>query len=685
MARKEQVFIPMSDGVRLAASLYFPKEHGPGGDGHTAGTPGSPWPAILEALPYRKDDLTWSYRPEYQRLADEGGYVVCRVDVRGTGSSEGVAIDEYPRQEQLDMVEVIEWLATQEWSSGSVGMYGTSYSGFNSIQVAMERPPALKAIIPIFATDDRYADDVHYFGGVLKALDLVDYPAYMVAMNALPPVPSLAGDGWRERWEERVASTEPWVLTWLENQRFGPYWQHGSLRPNYGAIEAATMIVAGWADGYTNNSLRTMAELRCPKRLVLGPWAHSSIETSDPGPNIDIVAEHLRWFDRWVKGVDNGVDREPEIVVFVRRSTRPAPDLAEVRGEWRFERGWPLDRGVELPLELEKAATPGREDVSRDDLEVRGDVGHTAWISCAGAMPWGQPSDQRPDEAYSLVYEWEALEEEVEILGHPRLAVTVSSSRPIAYLSAKLCDVFPDGTSALVTRGMLNLAHRDSRERPSPVEPGRPYAVTVELEVTSWVFERGHRIRLDLAGSDWPNAWPPPRPTTLTIDRVGSTLVLPVVDGESDIRERPDVRPPPRTVDPPPASAGSVTQEGEEHAADGENPHHTWRVEHDVLARETRAVVGNWGWTEAANDRPRYWEDYQGTVAVSTEDPGIARAEGRIVYRVEWPEATVVSEVRHRTTSDALAYHVWLELELSEDGATRWTRRWERTIPRDHQ
>ena len=172
----EHVAIPAPDGIRLAATLYVPA-----GDG--------PWPALLEALPYRKDDVTLSYRPEYVRFAD-AGYVVCRVDVRGTGSSEGIATDEYPPSERTDLAAVIDWLATRPWSTGKVGMFGTSYSGFNSLQVAMERPPALAAIVSIFASDDRYHDDVHYYGGAMKALDTLDYPAYMVAMNALPPVPS---------------------------------------------------------------------------------------------------------------------------------------------------------------------------------------------------------------------------------------------------------------------------------------------------------------------------------------------------------------------------------------------------------------------------------------------------------------------------------------------------------------
>ena len=669
----ERAAIPVRDGTRLAATLYVPDGRGP-------------WPAILEALPYRKDDITESYRPEYVRLCDEGAYVVCRVDVRGTGSSEGVAEDEYPPQEQRDLCDVIAWLAGREWCTGSVGMYGTSYSGFNSIQVAMERPPALKAIIPIFATDDRYADDVHYFGGALKALDAVDYPAYMTAMNALPPVPSLAGPDWRRKWEDRVRSNEPWFLTWLEHQRFDAYWQHGSLRPNYDAIEAATMIVAGWADGYTNNSLRTMQELRCPRRLILGPWAHASIETSSPGPNIDIVAEELRWWDRWLKGTDNGVDREPQIVVFVRRSTRPDPLLREVRGEWRFERGWPVERSSEMPLELAKSVeSPPSVGEDGDELRVRGDVGVAAWISCAGGLPWGQPDDQRPDEAYSLVYDFSPLEEELEILGHPRVEATIVSTAPVAYLSAKLCDVFEDGTSALVTRGMLNLTHRSSREVPTPLEPGVPVSVSFELEVTSWIFEPGHRVRLDLAGADWPNAWAPPSASTLSVQRSDSRIVLPVVEGASPETSTPALRPP----RPGGAIASKESRTSPSESAtwtpESEDRGYRWRIERDVLSDETRAVVGNWGWTEAQGDRPRFWEDYRGTVTVSPFDPARSSAEAWISYEIHWPEARVGSHVHQRLWSDADTYSIELELEVAENGEPRWTRRWRHDYPRDLQ
>ena len=190
---------------------------------------------------------------------------------------------------------MIAWLAAQPWSTGSVGMYGTSYSGFNSLQVAAERPPALKAVVAIFASDDRYTDDVHYTGGALKLLDLVDYPLYMVALNALPPVPAIAGPDWRERWRARVEGLEPWLLRWLEEQADGPYWRQGSLRPAYERIACPTMLVAGWADGYRNATFRMLERLRAPARLLFGPWSHMAIDTSCPGRG-------STWSRRWSGG-----------------------------------------------------------------------------------------------------------------------------------------------------------------------------------------------------------------------------------------------------------------------------------------------------------------------------------------------------------------------------------------------
>lgn len=645
MGTEEHIFIEMSDGVRLAGNLYLPDQ---------------PAPVVIEALPYRKDDLTANYTSEYRRLRDEGGYAVARIDLRGCGSSEGLATDEYPVTEQRDLCEVISWLARRDFCTGNVGMYGTSYSGFNSIQVAMEQPPELKAIVAIYATDDRYTDDVHFEGGALRALDQIDYCLYMTPMNALPPTPSIAGASWPEMWRERVEGLEPWLLRWIDEQNDGPYWRHGSLRPRYDAIEAATMIVGGWADGYRNATFRAFEQLRCEKRLLIGPWSHASAESALPGPHIDLVPEMIRWWDRWLRDEQNGIDDEPPITVFVRHSTNPEPDLAEMRGEWRYETTWPPSGLIEREFSLGAGVHAAG---ANDRLEVRGDVGWTAHLSCAGVMPWGQPQDQRPDEAHSLVYDWGPFDDEVEILGYPRARLAVGADKPVAFVSAKLCDVFENGTSALISRGFLNLTHRDSHSNPQPLDPGVVYEVSIDLTATSWVLPRGHRLRLAIAGTDWPNVWPPPEPVSLTLDPHRSALNLPVLDGGEEF-PAPRLRPP---------SAATKAQNSESRVS--------WRVEHDVLERETRYVVDH-GSTYETEMGARVTESYFGRVAVSNSHPGRSRAEGRIRFEIAWPEATVIAEVRATLASSAREYRLEMDLDVIHDGAGLGRRRWERTFPR---
>jgi putative CocE/NonD family hydrolase len=649
----------MDDGIELSATLFFPD----GGDG--------PWPAIMEALPYRKDDATASSSGHYGALAD-GGYVVCWLDVRGTGSSGGIATDEYSAAERDDLVATIDWLASQPWSTGTVGMFGTSYGGFNALQCAVERPQALKAIVPIFASDDRYADDVHYYGGALKQLDVIDYPTYMVAMNALPPVPSVWGEAWRDEWQRRLDGTEPWLLTWLAHQHRDEYWRFGSAREEIDRITAATMIVGGWADGYTNIALRSFARMQAPTRVLLGPWSHGSPETCRPGPNIDFLPEMLRWFDRWLKGIDNGIDREPPIVVYQQRSTLPDPLRSEVWGEWRSEPTWPPDRLRQVRYRLE-AAVPGglaAGDDPTDRLPVDGSVGATAWISCAGGLPWGQSADQRPDEERSLTYTWGPLAEDLEVFGHPHLRLRVTCDRPTAYLSAKIADVFPDGTSSLVVRGMLNLAHRDGNEVARPMKPGEPVDVDLELEAIAWTLEGGHRLRLDIAGADWPNAWPPPFAATLTIDRSSAELELPVLEGASPVTEPPTVRP----------LVGH--QRGIESTDEG---WWRWEVERDgdTGMRVARTAYG--GGAASDGHAPAYRDRYEGLVGVSPDQPGTAFAHGTAEFEIGFPEATVRTASHVRVDSDADHYRVTIELTAYEDDRERFRKRWERTFGRELQ
>ncbi len=397
---------------------------------------------------------------------------MCRVDVRGTGSSAGDPTDEYPEAEQSDLVEVIAWLADQDWCDGNVGMWGTSYSGFNSLQIAAERPPALKAVCAIYSSDDRWTDDVHWRGGALRLVDLVDYDHYMTPMAVLPPVPAVWGEDWRDEWRRRLETVEPWLLTWLRENRDGPYWRHGSLRSDgegngYDRIEAAVMLVAGWADGYRNNTFRTVAALReagVPHRLLAGPWVHADPTTAYPGPRLDLDVEMVAWFDHWLRGVDDTDDpQDDRVEVFVRTATRPAAFLDQHEGYWVRDT-WPSAG----------SSTETRVLDGPRSLVVKPDVGTSAWIDCAGHLPWGLSGDQREDDAHSLTFEWPAAGE--VLVGHPVARLQVCADAPLASLSVKLCDVFPDGASALVTRGSLDLTYRDgvhAPAEPSPLVPGR--------------------------------------------------------------------------------------------------------------------------------------------------------------------------------------------------------------------
>jgi putative CocE/NonD family hydrolase len=640
-----RVRIPMSDGVELAATLYLPDP--------VLG----PQPCIIEALPYRKDDLTSSYAPEYVRLRDEHAYAVCRIDLRGTGSSGGDAVDEYPAQEQRDLAEAMTWLAAQDWCDGAIGMYGTSYSGFNSLQMACERPPELNAIIAIYATDDRYTDDVHYRGGALKFVDLVDYNHYMTPMNALPPVPAVWGDGWRDEWRRRIETNEPWLLTWMREQRDGAYWRQGSVRPGYDRIACPTMIIAGWADGYRNNSFRMVERLReqgVPHHLLAGPWAHASTDNSLPGPRIDSMPLMVAWWDRWLRAADPAADAvldldptAPTTTVFVRSSTRPAPDLDTSNGFWIREE-WPSPRVTPTDLTIEE----------RPPLVVGPATGVDAWIDCAGHLPWGQSGDQRHDDAASLTWDFDA--DEITVVGHPVARLRVSADQPVAYLSVKLCDVFPDGTSALVSRGSLNLTHRDGHTQPEPLTPGEVYDVDVELDACAYRFDPGQRLRIAAAGADWPNTAAPPRQVTLTVH--GGTLTLPRWEGPS----------------PHPAPTLTVV-ESDELVESGEGV--TWAIERDVLARVTRCVVDHGSSYETPDDG-RATEHYRGTVTVDHRTFE-QRAHAETSHTISWPEATVSSRGVLDLVADAECYRVSIVLEATDGDEVVGRREWHEDFPRD--
>ncbi|MFW6067430.1 MAG: CocE/NonD family hydrolase [Myxococcota bacterium] len=515
---EENVFIPMRDGTRLAARLWVPE-----------GAEEKPVPAILEYIPYRKRDL--------ERKGDDidhgyfagHGYACARVDLRGSGDSEGVLRDEYLQQELDDGVEVLRWLAAQPWCDGNVGMYGISWGGFNGLQIAAMRPPELKAVITACSTDDRYADDVHYMGGCLL-LDNLAWAAVMFAHNTFPPDPEVVGERWREMWLERLRGSGLWLETWLRHPHRDAYWKHGSVCEDYDAIQCPVFAVSGWADGYSNAVFRLLGGLSVPRRGLVGPWSHAWPHVATPGPAIGFLQECLRWWDRWLKGVDNGIEEEPMLQVFMQDTAPPRPRYASRPGRWVGEATWPSTRidPVRWALAPHRLVPQG-ESVSEADLELRTPlgVGRYAGKWCAYDTTPDLPSHQAFEDGGSLVFDTEPRDAPLEILGAPVLELDVSSDRPAAQLAARLSDVAPDGSITRVTYGVLNLNHRNGHERSEPLEPGRWYRVRLRLNEVAQHFPAGHRVRLALSSSYWPLIWPSPAPSLLRVRAGSSTLLLP--------------------------------------------------------------------------------------------------------------------------------------------------------------
>jgi putative CocE/NonD family hydrolase len=511
----EHVLIPLRDGTRLAARIWLPED-----------AERDPVPAILEYLPYRKRDGTYDRDALTHPYFAGHGYAGVRVDIRGSGESDGLLSDEYSLREQDDALEVIEWLAAQPWCSGAVGMMGISWGGFNGLQVAARRPPALKAIITLCSTDDRYRDDVHYMGGAKLNAGL-GWASFLFSNVCRPPDPVLAGDQWRDMWLRRLENVPLFLERWLRHQRRDAYWKHGSVCEDYSAIQCPVYAVGGWTDGYTNAIPRLLQHLGVPRKGLIGPWAHGYPHVAMPGPQIGFLQEALRWWDHWLKGIDTGIMDEPMLRAWMTDSARPAPYHEELPGRWIAEPSWPPP-----------AVTPHRLHFTDDGL--RPDDAHlTPRIVCSphtvgeqsgSWCPFGtrpdQAGDQRVDDERSLAFETAPLDEAVELLGAPVVTLDVACDRPLANLVVRLCDVHPDGASLRVSFGILNLTHRDGHETPTPLVPGQRYKIRVQLNDLGSVIPSGHRIRVALSTTYWPMIWPVPEDPTVTV--FAGTIDLPV-------------------------------------------------------------------------------------------------------------------------------------------------------------
>jgi len=659
LIEETNVWIPMSDGTRLAARTWRP-------------TDPTPVPSIFEYLPYRKRYGTVARDLSTHPYLASHGYACVRVDVRGSGESDGVLRDEYLQSELGDGVEAIDWIASQPWCDGRVGMMGISWGGFNGLQIAALQPEPLEAIVTLCSTDDRYADDIHHMGGCLLA-DNLSWASVMFALNTMPPDPELVGDRWREMWLERLDGSGLWLDNWLRHQRRDDFWRHGSVCEDYTAIRCPVYAVSGWADGYSNAVFRLLDHLDVPRKGLIGPWSHAYPHIARPGPAIGFLQELLRWWDHWLKGIDTGIMDEPMVRTWMQEAVEPAPTYEHRPGRWVAEDSWPSDRITTRVLRLdaggglvEEAAASGGDVTVASPLWV----GRQAGKWCSYADGPDQPGDQRTDDSGSATFDTEPLSSRMEILGAPVVELILTSDRPVAQLAARLCSVDPAGRSTRVTYGVLNLTHRRSHAEPEPLEPGHPTRVTLRMNEIAQAFPPGHRIRLALSTSYWPLVWPAPEPATLRIDCRNSTLALsvrparPEDDDLGDFGEPEGAEPPARTI--------------------MREPSHEWHLHHH-LGRDEYAL-------EITDDAGRTrFDDIGLEIDVDTverysaigDQPTSARGEvttrrtmGRDDWSVETVTTTALSSTRDCFVIDA-------ELVASERGRQVLRRVWHEEIPRD--
>ncbi len=645
--------IMLSDGCRLSARVWMPTDAGE-----------RPVPAILEYIPYRKRDGTLP-RDELMHPWFAGqGYAAVRVDMRGNGDSDGLMADEYTAQELSDACEVIAWLAAQPWCSGTVGMMGKSWGGFNCLQTAALRPPALKAVISVCSTTDRFADDVHFKGGCLLGENF-GWGAVMLSFSSRPPDPALRDD-WREVWLGRLEA-EPFLAPkWAGEQARGDYWKHGSVGEDYAAIRAAVLSIGGWADNYMNTVSHLVENVKGPVKGIVGPWVHQYPHTAVPGPQIGFLQVALRWWDRWLKGKQNGAENDPAYRAYMIHSEPPNPSSAFRRGHWVAEAEWPTSRSRQEVWALSQGGLlGGRAEALHEVIATPQHLGMAAGEYFPMGLNAEMPGDQAGDDALSLTFDSAPLERPLDLLGAPVLRVTLASDKPRAMLVARLCDVGPDGASVRICHGMLNLCHRDSREHPAHLVPGEKVTVDLVLDQCAYRLAPGHRLRIALSNSYWPFLWPSPAPVRLSLS--AGELHLPVHEastGEEWTFPKPEMAPHwKHRVITPGQSARRIEADlltgrrsliVEEAGAECEN------LEHGLVTRENMREV---------------WSIHPG-------DPTSAKAEicwTQALSRREWK---VETEARAIMWSDAEALHFEAELVAREGGGEVLRRHWRDSVER---
>lgn len=646
----EDMGIPMPDGCRLSARVWMP-----------ADAPARPVPAVLEYIPYRKRDGTLARDELMHPFVAAHGYACVRVDMRGNGDSQGLMDDEYSQQEMDDAVAVIDWLSRQPWCSGTVGMMGKSWGGFNCLQTAFLQPPALKAVISVCSTTDRFADDIHWKGGCLLGENL-GWGAVMLSYSSRPPDPALRPD-WRADWLARLEA-EPFLAPrWAAHQARDAYWQHGSICEDYGRMTVPVLSISGWADNYMNTSAALMQNVAVAK-AVIGPWVHQYPHTAVPGPQIGFLQLAVRWWDRWLKGIPNGAEDDPQLRAYMLDSEAPDASSRHRKGDWIAEAVWPSPRVTPQVLALGAGGRLGGDGPVAVRIATPQHLGmHTGEFFPMG-LNAEMPGDQAPDDAMSVCFDGPVLQAPLAMLGAARLRLRLSSDQPLGFVVARLCDVAPDGSSVRIAHGMLNLCHRNGSADPQPMVPGQEVEVAFAIDQMAYRLAAGHRLRLALSNSYWPFVWPSPAAGRLTL--TGGALELPVHDGTA-----------PGWTPPPPAMAPGwkhrVLRKGEARR----------RIETDLITGRVALVVeDDLGDAQNLTHGLCTGETMSERWEVDPADPLSARTLHRWEQRLSRDGWMVVTRAEAELTATATHLIHRARLQAWEGGEMVFERHWDEAVER---
>ena len=650
----------MSDGIHLAADIYWPAK---------ASTT-SKHPILLEYLPYRKDESRARNYSLYSYFLDHG-YIVARVDMRGTGNSEGKTIPyEYSDIELNDGEVVIDWLSKQPWSTGNIGMFGISWGGFNSIQMAMRNPPALKAFVAVMATEYLYQEDVHYMDGIMHT------DSWMMSndlYNSMPGAPDFKLD---DEWLKNRFEVEPSVYTYMRNQRDGPFWDRASAKDQYDRIRIPGYHIGGWYDGYRNSLPRMLEHVDAPVKAMIGPWDHYFPHNAWPEPQVEWRTEAVRWFDQFLRDQDTGILDEPRFAVYVRNHYEPDPGLDSIPGFWRWEEGWPIKRSQTQKWFLQTggglSTVEGKSSTAKlkykPSLGLEGG-GPTMW--------WGSITpDQQPMDDHSLVYDSEPLAAPLEILGHPIADLTVSASADRASWVVRISDVAPDGQVTQVAGAAFNGTHRNSAREPEDIVPGASFPLQIKLHFTSWVFQPDHKIRVAISNSQWPMLWPTTSPFRSTLalgGKIGASIRLPVIPAGTSLT--PDFKDP---VENP-------VLEGYETLDSGNITGYAaiTSLAEDPATGEIFGVAENSG----ATKYPWGIERFEETIEHRTSDANPAKTSvtGRYKLTQELENRTLEFEQTVEFRSDKKNFYLTFHRWVLVNGKMFAEKTWNETFPRDFQ